>query len=154
MKDAKSLPLELLAAIPNGEKLAPLFAEDGVVELPFLHSVETEASLRRPQGIAGFYDVVKQLYPDLMFKPGDIHVLIETPDQVLAEYIARPTAAATGRRIHHMFAARFVAENDEIKLLRESLNVGAAAQALLPGGVADLPRPSDEADSFKPGYQS
>jgi hypothetical protein len=44
----------------NGEKIAPLFAEDGVVELPFLHSVETEASLRRPQGIAGFYDVAKQ----------------------------------------------------------------------------------------------
>ena len=82
--------LELLAAIPEGEKIAPLFGEDGVVELPFLHSV----------------------------------------------------------RIHH------VAEGGEIKLLRESLNVVAAAQALLPGGVTDLPRPSDEIYSFKPGYQS
>jgi hypothetical protein len=33
MKDAKSLLLELLVAIPDGEKIAPLFAEDGVVEL-------------------------------------------------------------------------------------------------------------------------
>jgi hypothetical protein len=83
-----------------------------------------------------------------------IHVLIETPDQVFAEHIAHPAAAATGRRIHHTFAARLVAGGGEIKLLRESLNVIAVAQALLPGGVADLPRPSDEIYSFKPGYQS
>ena len=39
MTDAKTLLLELLAVIPNGDKVAPLFAEDGVVELPFLHAV-------------------------------------------------------------------------------------------------------------------
>jgi hypothetical protein len=154
MKDVKSLLLEVLAAIPDGEKVALLFAEDSVMELPFLHSVEIEPRYKDRAAIAGFYDVVKQLYPDLEFKPEDIHVLIETPDQVFAEYIARPAAAATGRRIHHMFAARLVAEGGEIKLLREPLNVVAAAQALLPGGVADLPRPSDDIYSFKPGYQS
>jgi hypothetical protein len=51
-------------------------------------------------------------------------------------------------------AARLVAEGGEIKLLRESLNVVAAAQALFPGGVADLPRPFDEIYLFKLGYQS
>ena len=154
MTGAKPLLLEVLAVIPDGKTVAPLFAEDGVVELPFLHSVGIEPRYKGRAAIAGFYDLVKQLYPDLMFKPEDIHVLIETPDQVFAEYIAHPTAAATGRRIHHMFAARLVAEGGKIKLLRESLNVIAAAQALLPGGVADLPRPSDEIYSFKPGYQS
>jgi hypothetical protein len=119
MKDAKSLLLEVLAAIPGGEKVALLFAEDGVVDLPFLHSVGVEPRYKGRAAIAGFYDVVKQLYPDLVFKPEDIHVLIETPDQVFAEYIAHPAAAATGRRIHHMFAARLVAEGGEIKLLRE-----------------------------------
>jgi hypothetical protein len=34
-----------------------------------------------------------------------------------------------------------VAENGQIKLLRESLNPVAVAQALLPGGVKDLPDP-------------
>jgi hypothetical protein len=53
-----------------------------------------------------------------------------------------------------MFAARLVAEGSEIKSLRESLDVIAAPQAHLRGGVADLPRPSDEIYSFKPGYQS
>ena len=43
-----------------------------------------------------------------------------------------------------MFAARLVAENGLIKLVRESLNVVAAAQALLPGGVKDLPDPEKE----------
>jgi uncharacterized protein len=53
-----------------------------------------------------------------------------------------------------MFAARLVADDGKIKLLRESLNVVAAAQALLPDGVAGLPKPSDEICSFKPGYRS
>jgi hypothetical protein len=34
-----------------------------------------------------------------------------------------------------------VAENGQIKLLRESLNPVAVAQAILPGGVKDLPDP-------------
>ena len=34
--DAKTLLLDLLAVIPDGEKSAAFFAEDGVLELPFL----------------------------------------------------------------------------------------------------------------------
>jgi hypothetical protein len=79
MKDAKSLLLELSTAIPDGEKVAPLFAEDGVVELPFLHSVGIEPRYKDRAVITGFYDVVKQLYPDFAFKHEDTHVLIETP---------------------------------------------------------------------------
>jgi hypothetical protein len=52
MKDAKSLLLKLLAAIPDGEKIAPLFAEDGVVELPFLLGRD-RASRQRPHGHRG-----------------------------------------------------------------------------------------------------
>jgi hypothetical protein len=53
-----------------------------------------------------------------------------------------------------MFAARLVAESGKIKLLRESLNVVAAAQALLPGGTADLPPPTEEIFSIHPNYRS
>jgi hypothetical protein len=52
MKHAKSLLLEVLAAIPAGEKVAPLFAEDGVVELPFLHSVGIEPRYKGRAAIA------------------------------------------------------------------------------------------------------
>jgi len=84
MTDAKSFPLEVLAAIPDGEKFAPLFAEGGVVELPFLHSVGIEPRYEGRAAIAGFYDVVKQLYSDFAFAPEDTHVLIETSDQLFA----------------------------------------------------------------------
>ena len=39
MKDAKTLLLEFLGAVTRGQNAAALFAEDGAVELPFLHSM-------------------------------------------------------------------------------------------------------------------
>src|ERR1700676_2216858 len=39
MTDAKTLLLEFLAAVTRGQNAAALFAEDGALELPFLHSV-------------------------------------------------------------------------------------------------------------------
>ena len=81
-------------------------------------------------------------------------MLIETPDQVFAEFIAHTRAAGTGRLIHHLFAGRLVVENGKIKLLRESLNTAAAAQALNPNGAADLPPPDAEIFSVPPGYAS
>jgi uncharacterized protein len=108
------------------------FTDDGAVELPFLYSLGIEPRYQGHAAIKDFYDLVKQLYPDFAFKPEDIHVLIETPDQVFAEYIAHTTAAATSRLIHHLYAARLIAERGKIKRLRESVNVIAVAQALSP----------------------
>jgi hypothetical protein len=71
-------------------------------------------------------------------------VLIVTPDQVFAEYMTHAKAVGTERHIHHLFAGRLVAENGQIKLLREPLNVVVAVQALNPKGAAGLPPPSDE----------
>ena len=50
MSDAKTLLLELLAVIPDGAKCADLFAEDGVLELPFLHAVGLPNSPCGPSG--------------------------------------------------------------------------------------------------------
>jgi hypothetical protein len=41
-----------------------------------------------------------------------------------------------------------VAEAGEIKLLRETFNPLAMAQAQVPNGVADIARPGDEVHSF------
>jgi uncharacterized protein len=154
MNDPKTLLLNLLAVIPDGEKTAAFFAEDGVVELPFLHAIGIPSRYEGPAKIKEFYDWVRKLYPDFRFKGQDIKVLIETPNQVFAEYLAHTTAAGTGRLIHHLFAARLVAENGKIKLLRESLNVVAAAQALNANGAADLPPPEREIFSVPPHYVS
>lgn len=48
----------------------------------------------------------------------------------------------TGRLAHHLFMGRLVAENGQIRLLREGLNTVAAASALLPGGAHDFPGPT------------
>ena len=129
-------------------------AEDGVVELPFHHSVGIETRYKGRAAIAGFYDVVKQLYPDLVFKPEGPHVLITTPDQVFAGYNAHTAAAATGRRIHHMFATRLVAEGARSGCSGSPSTSSRRRRRSFREGVADLPRPSDEIYSFKPGYQS
>ena len=151
MTDAKTLLLELLAVIPNGDKVAHLFAE---VELPFLYAVGMPARYQGRTQIKDFDDQVGGLYADFGFKPEDTKVLIVTPDQVFAEYMTHAKAAGTGRRIHHLFAGRLVAERGQIKLLRESLNVVAAVQALNPKGAAGLPPPPTEIFSVPSGYLS
>ena len=82
-----------------------------------------EADLKA--SLAGFY-------LDFGFPPEDTHVLIDTPKRVFTEYAAHPTAKATGRTVHHLFAGRLVIEDDQIKLLGESPNAFAVGQALLP----------------------
>ncbi len=62
--------------------------------------------------------------------------------------MAHAHAAATGRRAHHLFTGYLVAEAGEIKLLRETFNPLAMAQAQLPNGAADIGRPGDEVHSF------
>src|ERR1700682_6040106 len=154
MKDAKTLLLEFLAAVTHDENAAALFAEDGALELPFLHSLGIPWRHRGRQAISELQDQLAGLYVDIGFRPEDTLVLIDTREQVFAEYMAHTTARATEGTLHHMFAARLVAENGLIKLVRESLNVVAAAQALLPGGVKDLPDPEKEIFSVPPGYRS
>jgi hypothetical protein len=122
MTDAKTLLLDLLAATPDGKKCAELFAEDGVLELPFLHSLGIPSRHQGREAIAKFYDFVgSTLYPGFGFKPENVTVLIDTKDQVYAEYLTDARAAATGRLIHHLFAGRLVAENGKIKLPRRPL---------------------------------
>jgi len=154
MKDAKTLLLEFLSAVTGGQNAAALFAEDGAVELPFLHSLGIPWRHRGRQAISELQDSLAGLYLDFGFPPEDTHVLIDTPEQVFAEYMAHPTARATGRTVHHLFTGRLVAENGQIKLLRESLNPVAVAQALLPGGVKDLPDPEKVIFSVPPDYRS
>jgi hypothetical protein len=71
---------------------------------------------------------------------------------IVVEGIVRDKEA--GRILHHLFAGRLVAKKGKITLLRESLNTVAAAQALNPNGVADLPPPESRIFSVPPDYQS
>ena len=148
MSDATTLLKEFLGNIRDPEKASALFAEDGAFEMPFFVSLGWPDRFEGPEGVKGLITTVLEYYPDFEFKDEDITVLIETPDEVFAEYVVHATAAATGRLAHHLFMGRLVAENGQIKLIREALNTIAAASALLPGGTHDLPEPTDEVHAF------
>jgi hypothetical protein len=57
------------------------------------------------------------------------------PEKAFAEYVAHACAAATGRTLHHLFTGYLVPGAGEIKLLRETFNPLAMAQARLPNGA-------------------
>jgi hypothetical protein len=141
--------------IPDGDKSAAYFAEDGVMELPFLHGIGVPSRHQGHAAIKEFYNYVgRTLYQDFKIKPEDTKVLIETPDKVFAEYMVHTRAASTGRFVHLLFTGLLVAEEGKIKLLRESLNTVANPQALNPNGAADLPPPEGEIFSVPPDYVS
>ena len=148
MKHSKALLLEYLASIRDPERAASLFAADGVFELPFLRSLGVEPRYTGRGAITALLRQLLKLYPNFAFAPDDIRVLIETPEKTFAEYVAHARAAATGRVLHHLFTGYVVAKAGEIKLIRETFNPLAMAQAQLPNGVADIGPPGDEVHSF------
>ena len=148
MKNSETLLLEYLRSIGDLDRAAALFAEDGALELPFLSSLGVEPRYTGRRDIAACLRQLRKLYPDVAFAPNDTRVLIETPDKTLAEYVTHMTAASTGRLLHQLFTGYLIAEAGEIKLLRESFNPLAMAQAQLPNGVADFAPPSHEVHSF------
>jgi hypothetical protein len=71
----------------------------------------------------------------------DVKILIDTPEQTLAEYEFTTPSSKTGRTIHQLFVGRMVTENGHIKLLRESINLVELGLALYPNGLAVLKVP-------------
>ena len=87
----------------------------------FLHSTRAET-----RSLA-FFQSVLDIYPGFQFE--NTKVLIDTPDQVFAEFEATAVSSKTGRTVHQLFFARLVAENGKIKLFREALNTVEVARA-------------------------
>jgi hypothetical protein len=148
MKHSKALLLDYLAAVSDPERAASLFADDGMFELPFLHSLGVKARYAGPNEIAALIHKLLEIYPNFAFAPDETRILIETPERTFSEYQAHARAAATGRTAHHLFTGYLVAEAGKIKLLRETFNPLTMAQAQLPNGVADVGPPGDEVHSF------
>jgi len=148
MSDAKTLLKEFLGNFRDPEKASALFTQGGAFEMPFFVSLDLPTRFEGREAVKGLITTVLRYYPDFEIKDEDITALIDTPNQVFAEYVAHSTAAATGRLAHHLFMGRLVAENGQITLLREGLNTVAAASALLAGGAHDLPEPTNEVHAF------
>lgn len=122
MQNAAELLQSYLAHIHDPAQAAQLFADDGIIELPWVN-----AHAQGPRAIEQFLRGLLTRVPGFSFE--NIRVWIETPTQVFAEYDARATVAATGKAYHQTYMGRLVAENGKIKLLREGLDTLAASRA-------------------------
>jgi hypothetical protein len=135
MKTAK----ELLQAYINGNALesAALFAENGALELPYLADLGIQPSYEGPTNIGAFLSFLhEKMYPG--FKFVDVKIYIDTPDQAFGEYTIHQKSGISGRDVHQRFFGHCVAANGKIVLLREALNVLAAADGMFPNGIADV----------------
>jgi uncharacterized protein len=62
----------------------------------------------------------------------------ETPDQAFGEYTIHHKSGISAKDTHQRFFGHCMAANGKIVLLREALNVLAAADAMFPNGIADI----------------
>jgi ketosteroid isomerase-like protein len=118
--------IELLRAyldnIQDPDKIASLFAEDGVIELPPI-----KMRAQGPDTIRGFLQGLLTKVPTFGFK--NTKVWIETPDKVFAEYSVEALVADTGKTYRQTYSGLLIAENGRIKLIREALDTAEAARA-------------------------
>ena len=136
MKNARQILEEFTASsFRDPRKAAEMFAEDGVFEMPYLDSLGFPWRYEGREKVEGFFRFVRDLYPDLEFH--DVKVVCETPDVVVGEYEFTTKSSKTGRVIHQLFVGRLEAENGQIKLLRESINLVELGLAIYPNGLAD-----------------
>jgi hypothetical protein len=135
MKTAK----ELLQAYIEGsaDQSAALFAEDGALELPYLADLGVEPRYEGPKQIGAFLSFLhEKMYPN--FKFVDVKIYIDTPGQAFGEYTIHQKSGISGKDVHQRFFGHCVAANGKIVLLREALNVLAAADGMFPNGIADV----------------
>jgi ketosteroid isomerase-like protein len=122
MKSATELLKAYLAHIQDPAAASALFADDGVIELPWVN-----ARAQGPAAIEKFLAGLLAKVPDLRFQ--NIRIWIQTPDQAFGEYDVEATVPSTGKIYRQTYAGRLVAENGKIKLLREALDTAAAERA-------------------------
>ena len=135
MKTAK----QLLQAYIDGsaQESGSLFADNGALELPYLADLGVEPRYEGPKNIGAFLTFLhEKMYPG--FKFVDVKIYIDTPDQAFGEYTIHQKSGISGRLVHQRFFGHCTVANGKIVLLREALNVLAAADGMFPNGIADV----------------
>jgi hypothetical protein len=90
-----------------------------------------------PQTVETFLTFLhEKMYPG--FKFIDVNIYIDTPDQAFGEYTIRQKSGISGKDVHQRFFGHCVAAGGKIVLLREALNLLAAADGMFPNGIADV----------------
>ncbi|WP_313068072.1 nuclear transport factor 2 family protein [Paraburkholderia sp. LEh10] len=102
-----------------------------MLDLPYLKSLGIDGRAQGPKEIEGFIASLLAKVPDFAFK--NVRFLMETPEQVFAEYEVEALVPSTGKIYRQMYAGRLVARDGKISLLREALDTMAAAHAFSMG---------------------
>ena len=122
MKSASELLETYLNNVATPKVSAAQFAEDGVLELPWV-----KAHAQGPAAVERLLTGMIAKVPDFRFK--NLTYFIQTPDKVAAEYQVEALVLDTGKIYKQTYAGVLHAENGKIKLLREALDTVAASKA-------------------------
>jgi hypothetical protein len=135
MKTAKQLLQEYIDG--SAQEAAALFAENGALELPYLADLGVDPRYEGPKTVGAFLTFLhEKMYPGFKFQ--DVKIYIDTPDQAFGEYTIHQKSGISGRVVHQRFFGHCTAANGKIVLLREALNVLAAADGMFPNGISDV----------------
>jgi uncharacterized protein len=135
MKNARDLMLAYLAG--SAEETGALFAPGGTLELPYLASIGLPPVLTGPVEITKFLGFLHgTLYPNFAF--ANIKILIETPDQVFAEYQINHKSGISAKFVNQQFFGHLETQSGKIRRLREAIDVVVAAEAIYPNGLKDV----------------
>jgi uncharacterized protein len=105
--------------------------------LPYLADLGVEPRYEGPENIGAFLTFLhEKMYPN--FKFVDVKIYIDTPDQAFGEYTIHQKSGISGKNVHQRFFGHCTVANGKIVLLREALNVLAAADGMFPNGIADV----------------
>jgi len=122
MKSASELLEAYLNNVGTPKVSASQFAEDGVLELPWVN-----AHAQGPAAVEKLLTGLLAKVPDFRFK--NLTYFIQTPDKVAAEYQVEAKVLSTGKIYKQTYAGVLHAENGKIKLLHETLDTLAASKA-------------------------
>lgn len=122
MKSASELLETYLNNARTPRVSAAQFAEDGVLELPWI-----QVHAQGPAAVERLLNGILSKVPEFRFK--NLTYFIQTPDKVAAEYQVEAKVLSTGKIYKQTYVGVMHAENGKIKLLREALDTAAAAKA-------------------------
>ncbi len=122
MKSATELLEAYLNNVGTPKISASQFAEDGVLELPWV-----KAHAQGPAAVEKLLTGMLARVPDFRFE--NLTYFIQTPDKVAAEYQVEALVVDTGKIYRQTYAGVLLAENGKIQLLREALDTLAASKA-------------------------
>lgn len=122
MKSASELLEAYLNNVRTPKVSAAQFAEDGVLELPWVN-----AHAQGPAAVEKLLTGLLEKVPDFCFK--NLTYFIQTPDKVAAEYRVEAKVLSTGKIYKQTYAGVLHAQNGKIKLLHETLDTLAASKA-------------------------